>query len=85
MMIDPRIARLGEAHFAPLMDLVKGLRARGLAVPNVDPEDGGAYAKVLCCAYSRVPDQRRSARLSCLGIIRIRPLGTWAPCSIGLA
>jgi uracil-DNA glycosylase len=39
--------RLNEPHVAPLMDVVRDLRARGLVVPNVDPTDGGIDARIL--------------------------------------
>lgn len=45
--IDARKARLDEPHVRPLMDLVRAMRARGLSVPNVDPDDGGVNARVL--------------------------------------
>jgi uracil-DNA glycosylase len=45
--MDPRLARLSEPHVRPLMVLIEGLRARGLEVPNVDPDDGGQKARVL--------------------------------------
>lgn len=46
-MIDPRDARLNDDHVRPLMDIVRSIRARGLCVPNVDPDDGGIHARVL--------------------------------------
>ena len=45
--MDVREARLNEPHVRPLMDLVRSLRARGNDVPNVDPNDGGIYARLL--------------------------------------
>jgi uracil-DNA glycosylase len=44
---DARERRLDEPHVRPLMDVVRGLRTRGLDVPNVDPNDGGVNARVL--------------------------------------
>jgi hypothetical protein len=38
---------LDPPHVLPLMDFVRQLRAQGLDVPSVDPEDGGVFAKVL--------------------------------------
>jgi uracil-DNA glycosylase len=46
-MQDLRDARLDETHVRPLMDIVRGLRSRGLSVPNVDPDDGGVKARAL--------------------------------------
>jgi hypothetical protein len=34
-------------HVRPLMDVVRNLRAGGLVVPNVDPNDGGVDARIL--------------------------------------
>jgi len=39
--------RLNDPHVRPLMDVVRDLRARGLVVPNVDPNDGGVDARIL--------------------------------------
>ena len=44
---DPREAQLADAHVLPLMNVVRDLRAQGLIVPNVDPNDGGVNARVL--------------------------------------
>jgi uracil-DNA glycosylase len=44
---DTRETRLDEPHVRPLMDLVRGLQARGYDVPNVDPCDGGIAARAL--------------------------------------
>lgn len=46
-MLDQRDARLDEPHVRPLMDFIATIRARGLAVPNVDPADGGVRARAL--------------------------------------
>ena len=53
--MDPREDRLAEPHVRPLMALVHGLRARGLEVPNVDPNDGGANATALFLLESPGP------------------------------
>jgi hypothetical protein len=37
------------------MRLVEGMRSRGLSVPNIDPEDGGIAARVLCLLESPGP------------------------------
>jgi uracil-DNA glycosylase len=42
-----RSFRLTEPHVAPLTMLVEGMRARGLRVPDVDPNDGGTRARAL--------------------------------------
>jgi hypothetical protein len=39
--------RLNDPHVRPLMDVVRNLRAGGLVVPNVDPNDGGVDARIL--------------------------------------
>jgi hypothetical protein len=44
---DPREAQLHDPHVLPLMNVVRDLRAQGLIVPNVDPNDGGVNARVL--------------------------------------
>jgi uracil-DNA glycosylase len=44
---DPREAQLHDGHVLPLMNVVRDLRAQGLIVPNVDPNDGGVNARVL--------------------------------------
>jgi uracil-DNA glycosylase len=54
-MLDPRDLRLTEPHIHPLMTLVDGLRARGLNVPNFDPNDGGINAKALFLLESPGP------------------------------
>jgi hypothetical protein len=38
---------LDPPHVLPLMDFVRRLRAQGLPMPSVDPNDGGIFAKVL--------------------------------------
>jgi hypothetical protein len=52
---DPRLARLSEAHVRPLMALIESWRLRGLDVPNVDPNDGGLFAKALFLLESPGP------------------------------
>ena len=42
-----RLAHLNDPHVLGLTTLVEALRARGLNVPNVDPNDGGANASIL--------------------------------------
>lgn len=54
-MTDPREHRLSEPHVAPLMTLISCWRARGLDVPNVDPNDGGVFAKALFLLESPGP------------------------------
>jgi uracil-DNA glycosylase len=44
---DPSEAQLHDGHVLPLMNVVRDLRAQGLIVPNVDPNDGGMNARVL--------------------------------------
>jgi hypothetical protein len=46
-MSTAREDRLSDPHVLPLMEVVHGLRARGLDVLNVDPNDGGVNARVL--------------------------------------
>lgn len=45
--MDNRLCRLGEEHVRPLMALIEELRSTGLLVPNVDPNDGGVFARAL--------------------------------------
>ena len=45
--MDERCSRLGQPHVEPLIRLVKGIRRRGVEVPNVDPNDGGVCAEAL--------------------------------------
>jgi hypothetical protein len=49
MIIPPneRHAHVNDPHVLGLTSLVGGLRARGLNVPNVDPNDGGINASIL--------------------------------------
>jgi hypothetical protein len=42
-------------HVRPLMDFIRYLRAQGLAVPSVDPKDGGIFAKALFLLESPGP------------------------------
>jgi hypothetical protein len=63
-VMDERLNRLGEPHIAPLMALVEDMRARGLNVPNVDPNDGGTNARVLCLLESPGPKAVGSAFIS---------------------
>jgi uracil-DNA glycosylase len=44
---DADLDRDGDPHVLPLMNVVRDLRARGLDVPNVDPNDGGVNARCL--------------------------------------
>lgn len=53
--MDPRLEQLDELHIRPLMDLIEGMRARGLRVPNVDPSDGGIHARLLVLLESPGP------------------------------
>ena len=46
-MDDPRLTRLAEPHVKPLTDLIRGMRQRGLQVPNVDPAGAGVLARAL--------------------------------------
>lgn len=46
-MPDPRDDHLDDEHVRPLMDIIRGMRERGLSVPNVDPNDGGVHARAL--------------------------------------
>jgi uracil-DNA glycosylase len=52
---DSRESRLSEPHVAPLMSLITGWRGEGLDVPNVDPNDGGIFAKALFLLESPGP------------------------------
>lgn len=52
---DSRLARLHEPHVRPLMSLIEAWRGNGQNVPNVDPQDGGVRAKVLCLLESPGP------------------------------
>ncbi len=54
-MNDPRLAHLWEPHVQPLTALIESWRSRGLDVPNVDPNDGGVFAKALFLLESPGP------------------------------
>jgi hypothetical protein len=54
-MIDPRESRLLEPHVRPLAGLISTWRARGLDVPNIDPNDGGVFARALFLLESPGP------------------------------
>lgn len=43
-MDNDRLLQLREPHVGPLMDLIRGIRKRGLEVPNVDPNASEAAA-----------------------------------------
>jgi hypothetical protein len=47
--VDPRLTKLRLKHAAPLMQLISDMRRRwrNRDIPNIDPDDGGAQAKVL--------------------------------------
>src|SRR3954467_6736236 len=61
---DERLQRLEEPHVAPLADFIRGLRTRGLDVPNIDPNDGGTEAQVLFLLESPGPKAVGSAFIS---------------------
>jgi hypothetical protein len=54
-MADPRESRLLEPHVRPLTELILSWRARGLDVPNIDPDDGGVLASALFLLESPGP------------------------------
>jgi hypothetical protein len=54
-MADPRESRLLEPHVRPLTELILSWRARGLDVPNIDPDDGGVLARALFLLESPGP------------------------------
>jgi hypothetical protein len=56
--------RLDEPHVVPLTRFVAGLRARGLSVPNVDPDDGGVDARALFLLESPGPKAVNSGFVS---------------------
>ena len=64
-MSDPREARLNDPHVVPLMNVVRDLRARGLVVPNVDPNDAGVNARVLVLLETPGPKSVASGFVSC--------------------
>jgi len=64
MQTDILERRLSEPHVEPLMALIALWRARGLDVPNVDPNDGGVFAKVLFLLESPGPQVVRSGFIS---------------------
>ena len=54
-MIDPRDFRLNDQHVQPLMTYIEQMRADGLIVPNVDPDNGGVNANALFLLESPGP------------------------------
>jgi hypothetical protein len=62
--IDARLQMLDQEHVAPLTKLIRGLCARGLRVPNVDPLDGGINARALFLLESPGPKAVRSGFIS---------------------
>ena len=53
--LDPRASWLSEPHVLPLMSLIASWRGEGLDVPNVDPNDGGVFARALFLLESPGP------------------------------
>ena len=63
-MDDPRLDLLWEPHVQPLTALIETWRSRGLNVPDVDPNDGGVFAKALFLLESLGPRAVRSGFIS---------------------
>jgi len=61
---DERLQKLEQPHVAPLNAFIRGLRERGLNVPNIDPHDGGIEALALFLLESPGPKAVGSAFIS---------------------
>ena len=64
-MHDPRDSRLRDDHVRPLTAFIEQLRANGLAVPNVDPDDGGVNARALFLLETPGPQAVGTGYVSC--------------------
>jgi hypothetical protein len=55
---------LNQQHVLPLMNIVRRLRAQGRPTPDVDPNGGGIFAKVLFLLTTASPDAVKTGIIS---------------------